>query len=341
MAANKRTKETIEFRYYEISNGYILSKIGDGWRQEYGLDELGLSHPWGLHFHNCCEIGYCYQGGHGVATIADRNYRYDDEEMFTIVPANIPHTTNSDPGQMDLWGWVFVDLEAFVTNEMTGLGMSPQSILRAINRRGICRKRRQNERCAALIRQLIEECKSGTDDWHNEAIKGYLRALIVECLRMSVQREQARRTGRYNRYVEQAAQYIAMHYARAIRIKDLARVCGLSESHFRRIFDESVGMTPNDYINMVRIDKACALILKEDLSMSEVGERVGYQTASSFNRNFRALTGMSPLQWKNKGRHEGVNPRNYKISAKKGWEAKELEPRNMAAIERHGGVVSS
>lgn len=333
----KSAKSTIEFRYYELeADGYVLPKIGDGWRQEYGLDEDGLRHSWGLHFHNLWEIGYCYAGGHGVATITDRNYRYDDEEIFTIVPQNIPHTTNSDPGQLDLWDWIFVDMDSFVYNEMQGLSVSPQNILRTISKRGYCRRRKNNERCAALIRLLAQELRAEPDIYHNETVKGYLRALVMECLRMSEQREQAKKTGRYNRYVEQAAQYIDVHYAENIRIKELAKSCGLSESHFRRIFDESAGMTPNDYINMIRIDKACALLLKTDLSMLEVGERVGYQTASSFNRNFRVLTGMSPLQWKNKSRREGISLRNYKISAKKGWEARELQPRNEMALRLRG-----
>lgn len=321
MAGNSnRTKEIIEFRYYEIPDGYVLPKIGEGWEQEYGLDEAGLTHPWGLHFHNCYEIGYCYRG-HGIATIADRDYRYDDEELFTLVPSNIPHTTNSDVGGRCLWSWIFVDMDAFVNNEMKGLDMSPRSILHAINRCGFCCKRRDHERCAALVRLIIEECKSD-DVYHRELIKGYLRALVGELLRMAQQREHTMHTGKYNGYIEQAAQYIAMHYAGEIRIKDLSRICGLSESHFRRIFDESVGMTPNDYINMIRVDKACDMLLNEDLPMSEVGERAGYQTMSSFNRNFKALVGMSPLQWKNKCRREGVSLRNYKITAKRGWEGK-------------------
>lgn len=329
---NKKTKATIEFRYYEIPAGYVLPKIGDGWEQEYGLDETGTYHPGGLHFHNCLEIGYCYRG-HGVATIADQDYRYDDEELFTIVPANIPHTTNSDPGCLDLWGWIFVDMDAFVRGEMKGLAASPQDILRQINKRGICDTTARNPRCAALIRLMMEECRSESP-LHDEAMKGYLRALVIENLRMVQAHDDGKRAVRYNRYVEQATQYISAHYAEEIHIKSLARSCGLSESHFRRIFDESVGMTPNDYINMVRIDKACDMLLKEDIAMSEVGERAGYQTASSFNRNFKALTGMSPLQWKNKGSREGIHLRNYKISAKRGWEARELRPRNVAAIKR-------
>lgn len=311
--------DTIEFRYYEIWGGYVLPQIGKEWDKFYGLDELRISRPGKLHFHNCYEIGYCYSG-HGVSILGDRQYRYDDEEMFTLVPPNIPHTTNTDPGSHDRWAWMFVDMEAFVHDEMSGLAISPSEILRAINRRAICRKSESDPRCATLIRLLIEEV-TGTEPYREEAIKGHLRAIVTEALRLVDERDRTPRVGKYSRYVQRAVQYISRHYTENIKIKDLADYCGLSESHFRRIFDDSIGMTPNEYINMVRIDRACTMLLREDESMTEIGERVGYQTASSFNRHFKALVGMSPLQWKNKCIREGISLKNYNISARKGWEA--------------------
>ena len=78
-------------------------------------------------------------------------------------------------------------------------------------------------------------------------------------------------------------------------------------------------MKPLDYLNMVRIDKACEIIQSKDYAMEEVGFRVGYQTPSTFNRNFKKLTGKTPYQWKKEENHLGGAKKNYKISAKKGW----------------------
>ncbi len=84
-------------------------------------------------------------------------------------------------------------------------------------------------------------------------------------------------------------------------------------------------MKPADYINMIRIQKACSLIKKEDISMEDVGFRVGYQTPSTFNRNFKKITGMSPYQWKSKSSKWENLQTQFNISARKGWEAYRVE----------------
>lgn len=77
-------------------------------------------------------------------------------------------------------------------------------------------------------------------------------------------------------------------------------------------------MKPLDYVNLVRVDKACGLMARQDISMEEVSFRVGYQTQSTFNRNFKRLTGYSPNQWKHKENYQEGILKNYQISALKG-----------------------
>ena len=124
-------KKDIEFRYYDMPvNSYVLAMLGDGWEQEYGIEQA----PGLLHFHNYLEIGYCYDGS-GILTIADQKLRYSGN-MFSIIPANIPHTTNSDPGHICKWEFLFIDIEPFVRNEMRDALISVSRALQTINGRG-------------------------------------------------------------------------------------------------------------------------------------------------------------------------------------------------------------
>ncbi len=308
-------KKDIEFRYYEMPvNSYVLAKLGSGWEQEYGIaDAAGL-----LHFHNYLEIGYCYHG-HGILTITDKDYRYSGD-MFSIIPANIPHTTHSDPGNICKWEFLFVDIDAFLKNEMADTVLSVSRALHMINSGGRLLKTGEHERLGSLIRMIIEECRSDLPN-SRECIKGYLRALVIEMLRLNEEGEVKTGSLWLNRYIEKTINFIEAHYMEGINVADIARACGLSESHFRRVFEESTGMRPIDFLNMVRVNKACELMIKKDMSMENVGKAVGFQTASGFNRNFKRLTGFSPLQWKNKGLRQGVSLKNYKVSTLKGWEA--------------------
>ncbi len=312
MAARKQ----VEFRYYGMAPGsYVLPMLGKGWEIEYGADQ-----PEGLlHFHNFLEIGCCYRG-HGTVSIGEKDFRYDGA-CFTFIPANIPHTTRSDPGSIDRWEFLFIDLVGFVKNELSDTSLPREEILQPLNGRGLFFLREENAHLYLLIRQILEECREN-GLYEQECLKGYLTALTFQMLRIATKEVPGKASGstsRTGRFVEAGTAYIDAHFFEDIRVSDIADACGLSQTHFRRVFEEATNMKPMDYLNMVRISRACSLMKKQDLSMAQIGRSVGFQTESSFNRNFRKLTGMSPLQWKKKGIQDGTDLSTFRISAKKGW----------------------
>ena len=308
-------KNRLEFRYYEMpAEEYVLAKLGTGWEQEYGVSE----EPGLLHFHNYLEIGWCYHG-HGTLSFADRQLRYGDA-MFTLIPKNVPHTTNSDPGNICKWEFLFIDLDAFVNRELSDWRIRPEELLKRIEGEGILLRQSEHPRLAALLQMIFSECRDESP-YYKDALKGYLRVLVIELLRRSSAFPVEEGQRRFNGYISTALQYIATHYAEDIHVSDIAANSGLSESHFRRLFEESTNMKPVDYLNMIRVNKACELMCSEEAPMSEIGQSVGFQTTSSFNRNFKALTNITPLQWKMREMRDGIGLKNYDISAKRGWEA--------------------
>ena len=103
-----KTKGRIQFRYYTIPvDEYVMAKLGKGWEQEYGLGYGEMQH-----FHNYLEVGICYNGK-GRLIIEDKTYRYEGG-MISIIPANIPHTTISDPGHICKWEYLFIDLDEYI-----------------------------------------------------------------------------------------------------------------------------------------------------------------------------------------------------------------------------------
>jgi len=309
-----KQKKLIEYRYYEMPSGhYVIALLGKNWEQNYGpeIDKL-------LHFHNYLEIGYCYWGG-GVLTIEETEIAYKGA-INTIIPQNIPHTTKSNEDGICKWEYLFIDIETFIRQEMKFKRLLPEEVLKRINKQGYVIQWNQNKRLTSIIRNIMEEYRD-QNPYYKEAVKGYLRALVIELLRISEDMSSSITLDekRMNSYIEKSVSYISQHFAEDIKMVDVATICGLSESHFRRIFEESMSMKPLDYVNMIRIDKACELIQNEDIAMEEVGFRVGYQTPSTFNRNFKKLTGKTPYQWKKEEAYLNGAKKNYKISAKKGW----------------------
>lgn len=114
----EKKKKKMEFRYYQLPPGSpILALLGEKWVQNYGDRTADR-----LHFHNYMELGYCYYGA-GDVVLGDDTYRFSGQQ-FTVIPSNFPHTTNSDPGNISRWEYLFVDVEVVLD------GIFPDNALR-------------------------------------------------------------------------------------------------------------------------------------------------------------------------------------------------------------------
>lgn len=98
--------------------------------------------------------------------------------------------------------------------------------------------------------------------------------------------------------IAKAKKYIHENLDAALPLGDVARVAGLSESHFCRLFKESTDLTLTDYINRCRIDWAKRELLRPDVRVSEIAYAIGYQSLSQFNRSFARITGTSPTAYR-------------------------------------------
>ena len=95
-----------------------------------------------------------------------------------------------------------------------------------------------------------------------------------------------------------ALEYIKQNYMTTFSMDYLAELCGLSPTHFRRIFNLAMGRSPLEYLNTVRINKACYLLRSTENSILNISEDVGFHSISSFNRYFSRMIGMSPREYR-------------------------------------------
>lgn len=82
------------------------------------------------------------------------------------------------------------------------------------------------------------------------------------------------------------------------RVKEMARQAGYSPAHFRRVFHAVMGMNPKQYTLRGRLHHAQQLLANRNLSITDVAQRLGYQTIYAFSSQFKHLTGQSPMQWR-------------------------------------------
>ncbi len=307
---SKKKKGSVEFRYYEVPREEaVLALMGNKWIQVYGENINNL------HFHNLIEIGYCHYGA-GELVIEEDQYRFG-AGMVSCIPANFLHVTKSDNNVRAFWEYLYIS-PADILKQQGKPMQETRNIIDAVNKSAFFIKVEENPIFVTLIRAIFEEMQN-KNTYYRECVGGLAYTLLYEIARFNG-RGNAQSCGKNNSLqLENAIEYVERNYPNNFKIADLANECHMSETHFRRVFQEKMNMTPVEYVNFVRVKKACELIDKTDISMEDVAEKVGFITPSTFNRNFRRIIGTSPYQWKKRpDNHEG-KLLEYKISALKGW----------------------
>lgn len=93
-------------------------------------------------------------------------------------------------------------------------------------------------------------------------------------------------------------EYMEAHVADDIALSDMARVVGLTESHFCRSFKRAFGASPIQRLTQQRIERAKQHLAEGRLSVQDVAQACGYAEPGHFSRVFRRMTGLTPSAWR-------------------------------------------
>ena len=96
-----------------------------------------------------------------------------------------------------------------------------------------------------------------------------------------------------------AIDYIQAHLSEDISLEALAHVVGMSMHHFARLFKQSSGYSPYQYVIQCRIERAKMLLLQRQLSIAEVAFAVGFGSQSHLTQYFKRFVGITPKQFLN------------------------------------------
>lgn len=236
-----------------------------------------------LHFHNLLEIGICREGD-GNMYLDEDIYQYHDGDI-TFIPENFPHVTVSYGEVVNFWEYIFIDIHSVIEEMFPNNTAFQNEAVTTISKKAFMTNVYQSPAMAEYINAIIRET-SEHKIYCQRTIKLLVQGIVIELLRM---------------------------------YDELPSLCNMSETHFRRLFESYINMPPMEYLNLIRVQKACELMKKTNEPMELIAQKCGFTTQSTFNRNFRKFLNTSPYQWK-------INPENYehkllnfRISALKGW----------------------
>lgn len=100
--------------------------------------------------------------------------------------------------------------------------------------------------------------------------------------------------------IRKTIRHIRKNIDKNITIDELTEICCLSKDHFIRLFKEEMHITPVQYINQKKIEKAQLLIITDNRPVKDIAYTLSFENVSYFNRLFKRYTGLTPVMYKSK-----------------------------------------
>jgi AraC-like DNA-binding protein len=101
-----------------------------------------------------------------------------------------------------------------------------------------------------------------------------------------------------NKRIATIHEYLMNNYREEVNLKTLADLVNMAEGSLCRFFKENMGSTLFEYLNRIKIELSCNLLMDNELSIIEVGLDSGFNNLSHFNKQFKRIIGMPPSQYR-------------------------------------------
>ena len=98
--------------------------------------------------------------------------------------------------------------------------------------------------------------------------------------------------------IGEAISYIEENWQKEISHKALAEMAHMSQRNFSRVFMGATGRSPTDYLIRLRVSHASEMLVRSDLSVTEISFQAGFEDSNYFARQFRKITGLSPTEYR-------------------------------------------
>lgn len=101
-----------------------------------------------------------------------------------------------------------------------------------------------------------------------------------------------------NLYISKAIEYIQKNYQNPLLVTDIANYVSLSRTYLTTIFQQTLHMSPQQFVLKFRITKASELLIHTDLPINAIAHSCGYTDPLAFSKTFKKITGLSPSQYR-------------------------------------------
>lgn len=232
---------------------------------------------------------YC-TSGRGIVRIANNEYKIKDYD-FIILPSNVPHAYLAD--DTDPWSiyWVmFMGVKGEIFEKRASHPISvPPSIYSRIEQRIALFE--------SMFSLLSGELTLDKINYANIIFSHFLSTFIYIDLI-----DDSSKVVKYAKQsISKITHYMSENVERKLTLKELASYAGYSESYFYRKFIAETGFSPIDYFLHLKINSAAILLIKTNMSITQIAVKLGFNNPDYFSRLFKKIVGIKASEFRKQG----------------------------------------
>jgi len=250
-----------------------------------------LNRPMAIHAHREGHLIFLVQGLPSFVPVLDRPRELSQDAAIAINPWEPHGFVPGDQERGSLYLVLYVKPIWFLE-----FGRSAQSALR-FGRNEVEMTSHIRRAVNMVTSLLLEDTPPGVFD-------GYLYELTHECFDQTWQwmpqgcALQVPTPCCRDFRVRKSMKLMSQKLGAEIVLDDIARYAGLSRPHFYRLFRNQTGLTPNLFLNTLRMERAIEALTETSDSVADIGFNLGFASQSSFSRFFATNVGMAPSDYR-------------------------------------------
>lgn len=252
------------------------------------------------HYHDYYEISFITEGS-GKRFVADSMDEFYPGDLVFVAP-NIPHT------------WV-VDKEQITTNvrklEMVYLQFAEATLgkdmLALSEFSNVVTALTNSERGIRIVGETLNKASNILLQMpYSNGFNRFLQFLELldligksaDFIPLASKEYINKRFHTDNKRIQTIHEYFMKHYHDEIDLTQLASMVNMAEGSLCRFFKMKMGVTIFEYLNRIKVDFACKLLMNKEISITEAAYDSGFNNLSHFNKQFKIITGVTPKAYR-------------------------------------------
>lgn len=250
---------------------------------ESGFEECRPTKPYEFIPIDYWVIHYCL-GGEGYFQIRDQQNHVHPGDLFMIPP----HTKNKYfPSAENPWSYRWIGIRGTMAEKILArCGLSPENYI-------------LHHSLDPTLEGLFEHVYDNMNEGHVLKALGNTLSLL-DYIEHNVHNKEKDSLTPGETYFRAAVHYIEKNYFNNISISDVAAAASVDRTYIFKLFQKYMNVSPSQYLQQYRLEKACVLLRKSSLSITDISYAVGFQHAPYFTKLFTQYKKITPSEYRKK-----------------------------------------